>query len=97
MERCSYVYIMASRRNGTLYIGVTTNLISRVWQHKEKINDGFTKQYGITKLVYYEAFEHICEAIKHEKRLKKYMRKRKLELIEKINPNWDDLYYQICN
>ena len=87
----SYVYILASKKNGTLYIGVTSNLVKRVYEHKNNLVEGFTKKYHVHTLVYYEVFEDIEEAIKWEKRLKKWNRKWKIELIEKKNPNWDDL------
>ena len=91
----SYVYILASKKNGTLYIGVTSNLVKRVYEHKNNLVEGFTKKYHVHTLVYYEVFEDIEEAIKWEKRLKKWNRKWKIELIEKKNPNWDDLYESI--
>jgi len=90
-----YVYIIASQRNGTLYIGVTNNLVRRVWEHKHDINEGFTKRYKVHKLVYYEVFEDINEAIYREKCLKKWYRKWKLRLIEKENPEWKDLYEEL--
>ncbi len=86
-----YVYILASKRNGTLYIGVTSNLMKRIYEHKNKLIDGFTKKYNIDKLVYFEQTKDIKSAITREKQLKKWNRKWKLELIEKTNPNWDDL------
>jgi putative endonuclease len=92
MEKNYYVYILASKRNGTLYIGVTSNLIKRVWEHKEKVADGFTKKYDVDKLVYVEYFRDPENAIKREKRLKKYKRQWKINLIEKDNPQWKDLY-----
>ena len=92
MEKEFYVYILASKRNGTLYIGVTSDLIKRIWEHKNKFVEGFTKQYHVDKLVYFEQFRDPENAIKREKRLKKYTRKWKLDLIEKMNPEWDDLY-----
>ena len=95
MNKNYYVYILASKRNGTLYIGVTSDLIKRVWQHKEKLADGFTKKYGVDRLVYFEQFMDPENAIKREKRLKKYKRKWKIDLIEKDNPRWEDLYYTI--
>jgi putative endonuclease len=82
---------MASRRNGTLYIGVTADLIRRVYEHKNNLVDGFTKKYGVHTLVYYQQFEDIEAAILEEKRLKRWNRKWKLELIEKTNPEWKDL------
>lgn len=90
-----YVYIMASRRNGTLYIGVSSDLIQRVWQHKNKVAHGFTEQYAVDKLVYYEIHAEPEHAIQREKRLKKYNRQWKIQLIEKSNPDWKDLYHEI--
>lgn len=92
MEKRFYVYILSSKRNGTLYIEVTSNLIKRVWEHKNKLVEGFTEKYGVDKLVYYEQFQDAEYAIRREKRLKKYNRKWKIDLIEKVNPNWKDLY-----
>ena len=87
-----YVYILANKRNGTLYIGVTNDLIRRVYEHKNNLVEGFTKRYFVHRLVYYEETGDINGAIKREKQLKKWNRKWKLELIEKKNPNWKDLY-----
>jgi len=92
MNKVYYVYILASKRNGTLYTGITSNLIRRVWEHKEKIIEGFTKKYSVENLVYFEQYQDHENAIKREKRLKKYPRKWKLNLIEKANPQWKDLY-----
>ncbi len=86
-----YVYIMASKRNGTLYTGVTSDLLNRVYQHKNGHHGGFTRRYGCKTLVYFELLENIVLAIKREKVIKKYSRKRKLELIEGMNPDWNDL------
>ena len=86
-----YVYILASARNGTLYIGVTSDIGRRVWEHREDLVEGFTKRYGVKTLVYYEAFEGIADAIHREKQLKKWNRAWKLELIESSNPDWNDL------
>jgi putative endonuclease len=83
---------MASCKNGTLYIGVTSNLLDRVYKHKKGIYDGFTKKYKVNKLVYYEVFGDINEAILREKQLKKWKREWKIKLIEKNNPEWKDLY-----
>ena len=83
---------MASRKNGTLYIGVCADLIKRVYQHKNGLADGFTKKYKVNKLVYFEQFEDIREAIRREKQMKEWRRDWKLKLIEDNNPNWDDLY-----
>jgi putative endonuclease len=90
-----YVYILASRRNGTLYIGVTSDLLRRVYEHKQELIDGFTKKYGVHALVYYEAHDNIEEAITREKQIKKWERAWELKLIEEMNPEWDDLYEQI--
>jgi putative endonuclease len=89
------VYILASKRNGTLYIGVTSDLIKRIWEHKNNMVEGFTKRYGIHQLVWYEVHEGMESAIEREKRLKEWKRKWKLELIESINPSWQDLYHTI--
>jgi len=89
------VYILASGRNGTLYTGVTNNLLRRVWQHKNGEFDGFTKKYKVHMLVYYESTENIASAIEQEKRIKKWKRQWKLELIEKFNPQWKDLFLEM--
>ncbi len=90
-----YVYILASKRNGTLYIGVTNDLIKRVFEHKEKLVEGFTKEYGVNLLVYYESTNDVKSAIEREKQIKRWNRAWKLRLIEKNNPNWDDLYLKL--
>lgn len=87
-----YVYILASRNNGTLYTGVTSDLEGRIWEHREGFTGGFTKKYGVKRLVWYRDYQHIGDAIVDEKRVKKWRRKWKLELIEAMNPEWDDLY-----
>ena len=92
-----YLYILASDRNGTLYIGVTSDLIKRIQQHKTKIMDGFSKKYDVRKLVHYEQTENIYSAIAREKALKKWNRAWKINLIEQNNPNWDDLYFKIIS
>ena len=89
------VYILASKRNGTLYIKVTSDLIKRIWQHKNDLADGFTKKYGVHMLVYYELAGDMESAIIREKRLKKWKRAWKLNLIEEKNPSWNDLYESI--
>ena len=89
------VYILASRRNGTLYVGVTSDPVKRIWEHKNDVVDGFAKKYEIHLLVYYELTPDVNSAIKREKQLKKWRRQWKLELIEKMNPDWDDLYPDI--
>ena len=87
-----FVYIMASKKNGTLYIGMTSNLIRRVYEHKDNMHDGFTKKYGVHMLVYYEHTTDVNGAIAREKQLKKWKRQWKINLIEKENFDWDDLY-----
>lgn len=96
MDRLYYVYILASERNGTFYVGVTSNLQKRIWEHKNDVVEGFTKKYGLHDLVYFETCETAESAIHREKRLKKYTRDAKIKLIEKDNPDWNDLYAQIC-
>jgi putative endonuclease len=91
--RTFYVYILASRIGGTLYIGVTNDLVRRIYEHKSGTTEGFTKEYEVTRLVYFECFE---AAIHREKRLKKWTRAWKIALIEKDNPNWIDLYPEIA-
>jgi putative endonuclease len=92
MKKQPCVYILASKKNGTLYTGVTSDLVKRVYEHKQGIFSGFTKRYNIKMLVYYEIFEDMIHAIKREKTLKGWLRNRKIELIEKNNKNWNDLY-----
>ncbi len=96
MERQAAVYILASKRNGTLYIGVTSNLVRRIWQHRNDLIEGFSKQYSVHHLVYFEMHESIENAIVREKRLKKWNRAWKIQLITDKNPNWCDLWSQIC-
>ena len=93
MQPC--VYILASQRNGTLYVGVTSDLKKRIWEHKSNAADGFTKRYNIHDLVYYEMHESMVEAITREKRIKKWNRVWKIELIESANPEWSDLWRDI--
>jgi putative endonuclease len=90
-----YVYLLASERNGTLYIGVTSNLVQRVWQHKNKLVEGFTKKYNVDRLVYYEGHPDAESAIAREKRMKKWRRAWRIRLIEETNPGWKDLYDEI--
>ncbi len=90
-----YVYILASKRNGTLYIGVTNDLVKRVYQHREGITDGFTKKYNVHKLMYFEATNDIHAALYREKRLKAWKRAWKIRLIQESNPDWKDLYETI--
>jgi putative endonuclease len=91
-----FVYLLASKRNGTLYVGVTNDLIGRVWQHKNDQADGFTKRYNIKSLVWYEVHEDVHAAITREKQIKEWQRKWKIELIESQNPYWNDLYDSIA-
>jgi len=91
----SYIYIMTNKSNTTIYIGVTSDLVKRVYEHKQKLLDGFTKKYNINKLVYYEVYSDISEAIKREKQLKTFKREWKNQLIDKDNKNWNDLYDDI--
>jgi putative endonuclease len=95
MELLPAVYILASKYNGTLYIGVTSNLIQRIWQHKNNLSDGFTKKYAVHNLVYYEVHNEMLSAIQREKQLKKWNRQWKINLIEKLNPTWKDLYQDL--
>ena len=90
-EHQYYIYILASQKNGTLYIGVTNDLERRVFEHKQKINEGFTSKYDVTRLVYFESFQYINDAILREKRLKKWNRQWKINLIEEENIEWNDL------
>ena len=87
-----YVYILANNKNGTLYVGVTNDLIRRIYEHKNDLVDGFTKKYNVHQLVYYEIVEDVEAAIMREKQLKKWNRKWKIRLIENKNPTWEDLY-----
>ncbi len=91
----SYIYIMTNKSNTTIYVGVTSDLVKRVYEHKQKLLDGFTKKYNINKLVYYEVYSDISEAIKREKQLKTFKREWKNQLIDKDNKNWNDLYDDI--
>jgi putative endonuclease len=91
MSKTYYVYILASKRNGTIYIGVTSDLARRAWEHREGLMPGFTKTYGVKMLVYYEALNDIEQAIRREKRLKKYKREWKMNLIQQNNVEWHDL------
>ena len=95
MSKQPAVYILSNKRNGTLYVGVTSNLVQRIWQHKNNLVPGFTQKYSIHKLVYFEMHSSMENAILYEKQIKKWNRKWKLELIEKNNPEWNDLYSEI--
>lgn len=89
------VYILASHKHGAIYVGVTGNLARRVWEHREGVVDGFTRRYAVKELVHYEFFEDVHEAIRREKRLKKWNRAWKIALIEKDNPDWRDRYESV--
>lgn len=95
MAKFPCVYILASRRNGTLYVGVTSDLVKRVWEHKNDFVEGFTKRYGVHSLVWYEAHSEMFAAIGREKAIKEWRRRWKLELIERFNPGWRDLYKEL--
>ena len=97
MEKEFYVYVLASKRNGTLYIGLTSALVQRVWQHKTTAVEGFTARYGVDQLVYFEGHGDAASAIQREKQLKKWRRAWKIELIEERNPEWRDLYSEIAS
>jgi putative endonuclease len=97
MEKTYWVYILASTLGGILYIGVTNDLVRRIYEHRMDLADGFTKKYVIHRLVYFEPYNDVELAIKREKRLKKWNRAWKIRLIEAANPNWDDLYPQIAS
>ena len=96
MERHPCVYILASRRNGTLYTGVTSNLVKRIWQHRNDLVDGFTRRYQVHALVWYELHETMESAIRREKAIKNWKRAWKLRLIEERNPYWRDLYDEVA-
>jgi len=91
-----YVYIVTNKPFGTLYIGVTSDLVKRIWEHREKLVEGFTKRYGLNRLVYYEIHERIDEAIYREKQMKEWNRNWKLRQIMEMNPDWKDLYDEIA-
>jgi len=95
MEKLPAVYIVASQRNGTLYVGVTSNLVKRIWQHKNDQVEGFTRLYGVHSLVYFEVADTMDAAISREKQIKAGSRAKKLKLIEAVNPEWNDLYDSI--
>jgi putative endonuclease len=95
MSRQYFVYILASRVNGTLYVGATSALIQRVYQHKIGVADGFTKQHGVTRLVWFEVHEDPMAMVTRERQLKEWKRQWKIELIEKENPRWRDLYAEL--
>ena len=92
-----FVYILASKKNGTLYIGTTSNLIKRIWEHKNEVIKGFTERYNVDRLVYYEQYDTPVGAIEREKVLKNWRRQWKINQIEKENPEWNDLYNEIAD
>jgi putative endonuclease len=91
-----YVYILCSKRNGTLYIGATSNIVKRIYEHKQGVMKGFTKRYNVHRLVWYEKHETVESAITREKQLKKWNRSWKIRLIEEQNSQWNDLYEKLC-
>ena len=95
MNKQPAVYFLANKRNGTLYTGVTSNLPQRIWQHKNNLIEGFTKKYCVHKLVYFELHTEMLVALQREKQIKKWRRQWKVDLIEKSNPSWQDLYNEI--
>lgn len=96
MDKQFYVYILTKRRNSTFYVGMTSDLPKRIWEHKNEVANGFTKEHNIKMLVYYEVFDNAEHAIRREKRLKKWNRSWKMKVIEEMNPQWKDLYNDIC-
>ena len=96
MKENFYVYIVSSFQNRVLYTGMTSNLPKRIWEHKNKVADGFTKKYNVDRLVYFEVYDSVEEAIKRERNMKEWKRDWKIKRIEKMNPEWDDLYEKIC-
>ena len=96
MKREPAVYVLTNKPDGTLYTGVTSNLSKRIWQHKNKVMKGFSARYNLTRLIYFELFEDMQEAISREKQIKAGSRKAKIKLIESSNPEWKDLYAEVC-
>ena len=96
LRKMYFVYILCSRPNGTLYTGVTSDLVKRVYEHRNGITEGFTKTYGVHRLVWYEPHEDIEYAILREKQIKAWKREWKIKMVEEFNPEWDDLYERIC-
>ncbi len=92
MDKPSYVYMMGSDRYGTLYVGVTSDMVRRAWQHREGVCEGFTKQHGVSRLVWYEVHADIYQAITREKQIKKWNRTWKVDMISEFNPTWRDLF-----
>ncbi len=96
MSKQAFVYIMTNRQRGTLYIGVATNLAKRAWEHRQGLGSKFTSRYGLHRLVHIEPYPNLDDALQRERRLKKWKRAWKIELIEAANPDWHDLYEDIC-
>lgn len=96
MARDAYLYILASRKHGTLYVGAASDLVKRVWDHKQGVGGAFTRRYGVTRLVYLEEHASIQDAVARERQIKKSKRAWKIQLVEETNPNWRDLYDDIC-
>ena len=96
MEKFYFVYILSNRWNTVLYTGITSDLVRRIYEHREKFVEGFTRKYKVYKLVYYEIYTNAMDAIAREKQIKGYSRKKKIVLIEKMNPKWNDLYDEIA-
>jgi putative endonuclease len=92
-----YVYILTNKSNKVLYVGITNNLVRRVYEHKNKLVEGFTEKYNVNKLVYYDATADVKAAIAREKQIKGWLRQKKIDLITGFNPLWRDLYYRICD
>lgn len=92
-----YIYILASKKNGVLYVGVTNDLIRRTWEHKDDQVEGFSKKYFVKKLVYYKEFDNVYNAIEREKCIKRWKRDWKIKIIEKFNKSWEDLYNDISS
>ncbi|HET9580290.1 MAG TPA: GIY-YIG nuclease family protein [Usitatibacter sp.] len=96
MDRAFYVYIMTNRPYGILYVGITNDLVRRAWEHRERLVEGFTKEHGLHRLVWYEAHATAYEAITREKRIKKWHRDWKVNLIQRLNPDWNDLFNTVA-
>jgi putative endonuclease len=95
-DRVGFVYILTNKNNHVLYVGVTTHLQKRIYEHKQKMVDGFSKRYNLTKLVFAEEHPSVMEAIRREKQIKGWLRRKKIDLIQSLNPEWKDLYDSLC-
>ena len=96
MDKEYYIYLLTNQNNNVLYTGITNNLIRRVYEHKNKLQEGFTKKYNVNRLVYYEVYSDIADAITREKQIKGWSRKKKNTMVNQSNPDWKDLYEEIC-